>query len=217
MLAPFLLTYIVQDYYLPQQRQEPAALGGGPSRGRGCGPEGACCQPGVLAPWARTRLTHQVPHPPAQPLGSDVDRKLGLKSSGSKELCGVSLCFLCAPAARPLRPGEATGPEARCSAARSLHLQARQKPPTLPRPRVPPSHRPAKAASVWGGGKRRHSGPPADLGGNRGLPKHVSGPSRPRGGPVGRTAAEGSSERSRWPARERAAAPARADYLGPRR
>ena len=68
-----------QDYYLHQQRQEPAALGGGPSRGRGCGPEGACCLPGVHAPRARTRLTHHVPHPPAQPLGSDVDRKLGLR------------------------------------------------------------------------------------------------------------------------------------------
>ena len=122
-----------------------------------------------------------------------------------------------APAARPLRLGEATGQEARCSAAPCLHFQARRKLPAFPRPRVPPSHRPAKAASVWGGGKRRHSGPPADLGGNRGLSKHDSGPSRPRGGPLGRTAAEGSSERSRWPARETAARPTRADYLGPHR
>lgn len=160
MLAPFLLTYIVQDYYLPQQRQEPAALGGGPSRGRGYGPEGACCQPGVLAPRARTRLTHQVPHPPAQPLGSDVDRKLGLKSSGSKELCGVCLGSLRASAARPLRPGEATGREARCLAALSLHLQARRKLPALRRPRVPPSHHPAKWASVSGAGSEDTAGLP---------------------------------------------------------
>lgn len=122
MLAPFLLTYIVQDYYLPQQRQEPAALGGGPSRGRGYGPEGACCQPGVLAPRARTRLTHQVPHPPAQPLGSDVDRKLGLKSSSSKELAE----YVSAPYALP--PHDPCDPEKqpegrpgvwRCSASTS--------------------------------------------------------------------------------------------------